>query len=590
MEQRKATEAANKERAARQDIRNSNNSNGFHQKEEEPKDCSAPKKKEPAAEKQPTNATAKKATARKLKSEVTTCSVLEDVIAKEAEKIQDEADGKIEKKTKKLNYNVRDKSEESDAASDSEPSEDNLDEGEMMKIIPKKFGKKKFLKGVDEKKKKPAPPAEPKKKVEKKPKTELMPCLQSKRKELDEKKREAKEKEEAAAAKQAAIKKVASISKPVLHTKRNGVHVRDVATQIKYIGDGTQLSLMEIDIMNHTGCRWSRVIYPGFKGYLKPQDKHDMHRSVERNAFPAGTVSPNAGRDSLVASFNAELSRLVGDGLRSQSKKPQASQEMKIVMEAPEKKALSAKKESVGHNRVIGDLSDQKVSLQQFFSAAGAASQPVTAGRSVQPFGTSSAGADSKLQSLQQRILDGNFAEPRSLIGGFSAVGQGAKNRQLLRQNAFEYGSAGTGKGKPGDMCIKATTKFEQPKSRFEGDLETVHEKAHDRSTVDLLTGGGDAHHIIIDEKAGKRQASKDEKFKRNNVSNKRGASLTNTPAGQQVKKMVNGSLVTQIASSVLTNSVFVKSQQKQEHGIRLRSKVASIGSAQLLSLSASAN
>ena len=53
---------------------------------------------------------------------------------------------------------------------------------------------------------------------------------------------------------------------------------------------------------------------------------------------------------------------------------------------------------------------------------------------------------------------------------------------------------------------------------------------------------------------------------------------------------MVNGSLVTQIASSVLTNSVFVKSQQKQEHGIRLRSKVASIGSAQLLSLSASAN
>ena len=71
-----------------------------------------------------------------------------------------------------------------------------------------------------------------------------------------------------------------------------------------------------------------------------------MHRSVDRNAFPACTVSPHGGRDSLVASFNAELGRLVGDGLRSQSKKPQASSEMQIVMEAPDKKALSAKKES----------------------------------------------------------------------------------------------------------------------------------------------------------------------------------------------------------------------------------------------------
>ena len=196
--------------------------------------------------------------------------MLDEVIAKEAEKILEDDDGKTEKKTKKLNYNKRDKDDESDALSDSDPSDDNLDEAEMMKIIPKKFGKKKFLKGLDEKKKKPAPPPEPKKKVEKKPKTELMPCLQSKRKELDEKKREAKEKEEAAAAKKEAIKKIASISKPVLHTKRNGMHVRDVATQIKYTGDGTQLSLMEIDIMNHTGCRWSRVVFPGFKGYLKP--------------------------------------------------------------------------------------------------------------------------------------------------------------------------------------------------------------------------------------------------------------------------------------------------------------------------------
>lgn len=35
---------------------------------------------------------------------------------------------------------------------------------------------------------------------------------------------------------------------------------------------------------------------------------------------------------------------------------------MQIVMEAPEKKAMSAKKENNAH-RVVGDLSDQKISL-----------------------------------------------------------------------------------------------------------------------------------------------------------------------------------------------------------------------------------
>ena len=581
VEQRKAAEMANK---ARTDMRNSMNSNGFTSdadKNENTAEASAPKKKEQDKQQASNNATARKLV-RKIKSDANTCAVLDEVLAREADKVAEECASDVkEKKPKKLNYNARDKNDESDALSDSEPSEDNLDEGEMMKIIPKKFGKKKFLKGVEEKKKKAAPPPEPKKKVEKKPKTELMPCLQSKRKELDEKKREAKEKEEQLA-KQATVKKVASISKPVLHTKRNGVHVRDVATQIKYTGDGTQLSLMEIDIMNHTGCRWSRIIFPGFKGYLKPQDKHDMHKS-------AGLVSPTGARDGLAASFNAELSRLVGDGLRkemrSHSKKPVATmQDMPVVHEAPEKsKALSAKKESHPLNRVGDLLSDQKVSTSQFFSAAGATSHPLGGtGRAVQPFAPSSAGADSKLNSLQQRILDGNFAEPRSLIGGFS-VAPGAKPRGL-RQNAFEYGSAGTSKGKPGDLCIKATTKFEQPNTRrFEGDLETVHEKAADRSTVDLLTGGD-----IVGDDIGKHYATKDDKFKRSNVSTKRGASLTNTP-GHQVKKMVNGSLVTQLASSVLTNSVFVKSQQKQEP-VRLRSKVSSIGSAQLMSLSASAN
>lgn len=51
-------------------------------------------------------------------------------------------------KKRKVNYNI--KEEGSDGESDSEPSEDNLDADQIMKLIPKKFGKKKYIKGVEE--------------------------------------------------------------------------------------------------------------------------------------------------------------------------------------------------------------------------------------------------------------------------------------------------------------------------------------------------------------------------------------------------------------------------------------------------------
>jgi hypothetical protein len=85
-----------------------------------------------------------------------------------------------ESKKKKINYNIQDKNDdddESDAQSDSEPSEDNLDADQILKLIPKKCGKKKYLKGIEEKKKK----AEKPKKVPKKPKTTLMPCMSQKK-------------------------------------------------------------------------------------------------------------------------------------------------------------------------------------------------------------------------------------------------------------------------------------------------------------------------------------------------------------------------------------------------------------------------
>jgi len=60
--------------------------------------------------------------------------------------------------------------------SDSAPSDDNLDNDEIMQLIPKKYQKCKYLRGVAEKKKKTVA-VEPEKKVAKKPKATLMPCM-----------------------------------------------------------------------------------------------------------------------------------------------------------------------------------------------------------------------------------------------------------------------------------------------------------------------------------------------------------------------------------------------------------------------------
>jgi hypothetical protein len=68
----------------------------------------------------------------------------------------------------------------------------------------------------------------------------------------------------------AAKKLVSTPFKPITTQLRIGGKQRDVGTHIRFIGDGRNLSLMEMDILRTTGCKWSKIIYPGFKGYLKP--------------------------------------------------------------------------------------------------------------------------------------------------------------------------------------------------------------------------------------------------------------------------------------------------------------------------------
>jgi hypothetical protein len=63
------------------------------------------------------------------------------------EKVEEEGD----KKKVKVNYNIKD---DSNGDSDSGPSDDNLDDDEILKLIPKKYGNRKYLRGIDVKEKK----------------------------------------------------------------------------------------------------------------------------------------------------------------------------------------------------------------------------------------------------------------------------------------------------------------------------------------------------------------------------------------------------------------------------------------------------
>lgn len=184
-----------------------------------------------------------------------------------------------------------------------------------MKLIPKKCGKKKYLKGLEEKKKKAV---QTEVKVPKKPKTMLMPCMSQK-----------KDKEVVSTrnASESAVKKQLNTFKYISFRLRNGGKQRDVGTQIKYKGDGNNLSLMEMDILRHTGCQWSLILYPGFKGYIKPQDKIDhLFRSPAENLDVKNRLSqsPNSNHvPHFMASFQEQYRNIIensdSSGLRTNS-------------------------------------------------------------------------------------------------------------------------------------------------------------------------------------------------------------------------------------------------------------------------------
>lgn len=104
---------------------------------------------------------------------------------------------------------------------------------------------------------------------------------------------------------------------------------------------------MEMDILRTTGCKWGKIIYPGFKGYLKPHEKDMLHRSpmvdpkIEEFLSQSPAAQPDNGLTNFMQSFNKEYTKIVdgsGTSLRNSAAskgKSQTSDTMQMCVNAP---------------------------------------------------------------------------------------------------------------------------------------------------------------------------------------------------------------------------------------------------------------
>ena len=65
---------------------------------------------------------------------------------------------------------------------------------------------------------------------------------------------------------------------------------------------------MELDILHHTGCKWSRIIYPGYKGNKSEKQAKDNDTPISNFLH---TMSPTQQSNTMINSFNQEFNKRV---------------------------------------------------------------------------------------------------------------------------------------------------------------------------------------------------------------------------------------------------------------------------------------
>ena len=126
------------------------------------------------------------------------------------------------------------------------------------------------------------------------------------------------------------------------------------------------------------------------------------------------------------------------------------------------------------------------------------------------------------MSSLQKKIMDNNFSEPRSLFGG--SASKANSNQEPLRCNSSSKKRKILGLPSHDANHVELVKKFDL------GDLETVHEKAHEKTSVTIDVSKPDKSSV---------------KIKRNSSIN--------------VKKVINGIITTQSSGIKIKNDTGLK-------------------------------
>ena len=212
-------------------------------------------------------------------------------------------------------------------------------------------------------------PAADEKKPVKKQQITTMPCMSAGK----------KEREKAA--------KNESAKKPIFkaNTEKKKPRSNEVGTQILYKGDGRNLSLMELDILQNTGCKWSRIIYPGFRG----------HKSAYQGNF-----------------LSAEKFKLDCEG-RGASYSPGKVMTFQNNF-APERNSSMQLR---GHNSTVNSQAPKQAPFEN--EALIAAQNPLL-----------KAPEEEGRNCLMRKIMETSFDAPRSLMGSAS------KNYQTVNQGS----------------------------------------------------------------------------------------------------------------------------------------------------------
>jgi hypothetical protein len=194
-----------------------------------------------------------------------------------------------------------------------------------------------------------------------------------------------------------------STKKPVVkaNTEKKKPRTKEVGTQILYKGDGRNLSLMELDILQNTGCKWSRIIYPGFRGHKSAYlpnflsaEKFKLDCEARGASYSPGKVM--TFQNNFVQERNSSM-QLRGHNSTQTQKQAPFQNEALVAAQNPAQKASEPEGKSCLMKKIMETTFNEPRSLM---------------GSASKNYQTMNQGSNKKVSSFEVRKFDLGELEP----------------------------------------------------------------------------------------------------------------------------------------------------------------------------------